>query len=96
MTRKELLVKLSALGKITDAQRNEIVCSLVGHSRIKTFCFGYFNCARCGAQVGDSLGGSYSGDEDVIVGHGCTKCHENEAKLTWRDTLFAPDPQVAA
>lgn len=59
LTEQELMAKLAALGDISEEQRNSITCSLIGHSKIQTFCFGYFNCARCGAQLGDSLGGYY-------------------------------------
>ncbi len=93
MTKKELLAKLKALGPISEQQRNDIVCSLIGHSRIQTYFFGYYNCARCGAQIGDSLGGCYSGAEKaVIVGHSCPTCRENYKKCTWKDKLFCPDP----
>lgn len=90
---KELLEKLDVLGVTDDEQKKEITCSLIGHSRIQTFCFGYYNCARCGEQVGDSLGGCYPGAVDtVIVGHKCPTCEANHKKLIWRDKVFCPDP----
>nr|WP_288830545.1 hypothetical protein [uncultured Clostridium sp.] len=90
---KELLEKLDVLGVTDDEQKKEITCSLIGHSRIQTFCFGYYNCARCGEQVGDSLGGCYPGAVDtVIVGHKCPTCEANYKKLTWRDKVFCLDP----
>lgn len=90
---EELLEKLDALGVTDEDQKKEITCSLIGHSRIQTFCFGYYNCARCGDQVGDSLGGYYPGAADaVIVGHKCPTCEANFKKLTWRDKVFCPDP----
>ena len=93
MTKKELLIRLKNLGPISDEQRNEITCALVGHSKIQTFCFGYFSCARCGTQLGDSLGGCYPDAPNVvIVGHECPTCHENYKKLTWNDKIFCPDP----
>lgn len=93
MTKKELLSKLKALGKISDEQRNEVTCALIGHSGIQTACFGYYNCARCGAQLGDTLGGCYpEAEQAVVVGHNCDKCRENFANLDWRSTIFAPDP----
>lgn len=93
LTRKALLAKLDALQPISDEQRNKITCSLIGHSRIQTICFGYFYCARCEAQVGDNLAGLYPGAEKaVVVGHDCDTCHANYAECTWEDKLFAPDP----
>lgn len=90
---KELLEKLDVLGVTDEDQKKEITCSLIGHSKIQTFCFGYYNCARCGEQVGDSLGSCYPGAEDtVIVGHKCPTCEANYKKLTWEDKIFCPDP----
>ena len=90
---KELLEKLEVLGVTDEKQKKEITCNLIGHSKIQTFCFGYFNCARCGEQTGDNLVGYYPGAEDaVIVGHKCPTCEENYKKLTWRDKVFCPDP----
>ena len=93
MTKIELKKKIKALGKITDTARNSIICSLVGHSRISTYCFGYRNCARCGDQVGDSLGSIDPGaKEAVIVGHNCKACKANFKECTWKDKLFVKDP----
>ncbi|MNJ68546.1 hypothetical protein D3C77_648020 [compost metagenome] len=93
MTELELQAKLEALGPLTDEQRNEIVCSLVGHSLIQTYCFGYYNCARCGEQMGDSLMGRYSkAEQTVIVGHDCGLCRANYAELGWEHKIFTPDP----
>lgn len=93
MTENELHKKLDSLGPVSDETRNEIVCALIGHSRIQTFCFGYFNCARCGEQLGDTSMGVYPGAETaVIVGHDCPTCRENAKSLSWKDTIFCPDP----
>lgn len=74
-------------------QRKSTVCALIGHSRIVTFCFGYANCGRCGAQVGDSLGGVWSGAESsVIIGHNCKVCRKNYKSMTWRDKFLVPNP----
>ena len=91
-TKREVMRRVKGL----DAdKRAAIVCALVGHSRIQTAFFGYYNCGRCGAQVGDSLGGVYPGAETaVVIGHACDTCRENAKSLTWRDTLYAPDPQL--
>lgn len=73
-----------------------VVCALVGHSKIQTFCFGYFNCSRCDAQVGDTLAGSYDPSHVVVVGHNCDKCQKNFKACTWKDTFMAPDPFAEA
>ena len=93
ITQKELKQKIAALGEIDKHARNNVVCSLIGHSRIQEFCFGYFTCARCDTQVGDSLGSTYpAAAQAVVVGHDCDKCRENYKTLTWKDKLYAPDP----
>jgi hypothetical protein len=56
ITLKEVKERIKGLDAKT---AKSVVCSLVGHSRIQEFCFGYYTCARCGAQVGDSLGSMY-------------------------------------
>lgn len=93
MTKTELEKKIKGLGKITDQQKKEAACVLIGHSKIQTACFGYFNCGRCGDQLGDSLGSSYSGATTaVIIGHNCKTCRANYKKCTWVDTYLVPDP----
>lgn len=92
-TEKDLMKKLKALGELTNEQRNGIVCSLVGHSRIQEQCFGYYTCARCNEQLGDALGGVYPGAEKaVIVGHKCATCEKNYNETTWKDRIFCRDP----
>jgi hypothetical protein len=92
-TEAELLAKLEALGPVSEETRNSVTCSLVGHSRIQTTFFGYFYCARCGDQVGDSLGSIYpAAAQAVVVGHDCEVCQKNYAECTWQDKVFAPDP----
>lgn len=92
LTRAQLAAKIKALGTITSEQKKSIVCSLIGHSRIVTTCFGYVYCSRCSDQIGDTLGGSFDGSKVVIVGHDCGTCRKNARKLTWRDTYLAPNP----
>ena len=94
-TEAELLARLSALGDVSESQRNSITCALIGHSRIKTHCLGYYSCARCKEQIGDSLAGAYNNADDVIVGHNCKSCQENYALCTWKDKAFVVDPFVA-
>ncbi len=100
MTKTDLLKRLKALGRLTPEQRNDVTCSLIGHSRIQTHCMGYYYCGRCGAQLGDSLGSVYPQAEKVVVvsdgnqlhSAGCKTCEANYKELTWRDKVFAPNP----
>src|SRR5678816_3411289 len=88
-TKAEVMRRVKGLD---DARRNATVCVLVGHSGIQTVCFGYYSCARCGAQVGDTLAGSYDPAKIVVIGHNCKTCQANYEAMGWQDKLFAPDP----
>jgi len=89
---KELMEKLELLN-LDEEQKKKVTCSLIGHSLIQTSCFGYYYYARCGSQVGDSLGSVYlNAEKTVIVGHNCPTCKENYDKLTWKDKVLCPDP----
>lgn len=93
MTKTELLKKLKLLQPKTLSQRNTLTCALIGHSRIQTVFFGYYSCARCGDQLGDTLGSVYSeASNAVIVGHNCKTCRKNYKQLMWKDKLYAPNP----
>lgn len=93
MSKRDVLTRVRGLDV---ARRNATICALVGHSRIQSACFGYYNCGRCDAQVGDTLGSSYPGAAlAVVIGHDCETCRRNAKMLTWRDTLYAPDPFAA-
>jgi len=93
MTKKELLKILKSIPVKDKDQRNRLVCSLIGHSRISTTCFGYRNCARCGDQLGDSLVSvDFGGEKAVIVGHNCSTCKKNYKECTWKDKIYCPDP----
>jgi len=93
MLKKELLAHLKSLPLKDKEHRNEVVCALIGHSRICTTCFGYRYCGRCNAQLGDSLGSIDPGSGDsVIIGHKCDTCVKNYKECTWRDKLYVPDP----
>lgn len=70
----------------------EIFCVLFGHSDIVTTSFGYVHCARCGSQIGDTLGGASSLENNVIVGHDCGKCRDNYKLLSWKDKIFCANP----
>lgn len=92
-SKEELLEKLDLLGITDEKQKKKLTCSLIGHSKIQTTFFGYYYCARCEEQVGDSLGSIYPDAENiVIVGHKCSTCEANYKKLTWKDKIFCPDP----
>lgn len=92
MKKRDVLTKLKALGDITEAQRNSVACTLIGHSNIIETCFGYVHCARCGDQIGDTLAGAYRNDRAVIIGHDCSICRDNATRLTWQDKLFIDKP----
>ena len=92
ITRSELIAQVRAAKPKTKEQRNAITCALIGHSLIQTLFWGYWSCGRCEAQLGDSLGGAYSGDNVVIVGHDCDTCQKNYKKLDWRHKLYALNP----
>lgn len=92
MTREEYDAKIAALEPLTDEQRRKVTCSLIGHSHITMGCFGYVCCARCGEQIGDTLGGCYYDQLEVRVGHNCSVCRANYEKLGWEDKVLTPDP----
>lgn len=93
MTKKELLNKIKLIEPESKEQRNQIVCSLIGHSMIQTTCFGYYYCGRCGDQLGDTLASIYPAVKDVvIIDHNCKTCEKNYKKLTWKDKLYVSDP----
>ena len=92
-TQAQLLHTLRGMGALSRATRNEVICALIGHSRIQTTCFGYYYCGRCRAQVGDTIGSTYPGAEHaVVIGHDCEQCHRLYAELTWKDKLYVPRP----
>jgi hypothetical protein len=92
-TEEELIKDLELLGITDEEQKKEMTCALIGHSRIQSYFFGYYNCGRCGDQLGDSWAGSYSNAEKVvIIGHDCPVCRKNYETMTWKDKLFCPDP----
>lgn len=93
MEQEELQKKLDLLGLTDDQKIKDIVCSLIGHSKIQTACFGYFYCARCGGQLGDALASTYEDAPNVvIVGHKCDVCEANYSKCTWQDKFMCPNP----
>lgn len=93
MTEQEFKDRMAAIAPANDEEAKRIACALLGHSKIQTTFFGYYYCARCGEQVGDSLGSTYSGAETaVIVGHACDVCRANYAALDWKHKVLAPEP----
>ena len=57
MTRKEYDEKITALEPLSEEQRKEVTCALLGHSHITTGFLGYVYCARCGEKLGDMFAG---------------------------------------
>lgn len=88
LTKAEVLARTKGLPK--DRARS-VVCALLGHSRVQSTCFGYYNCCRCDAQIGDSLASIYpEAAQAVVLDHNCTTCRKNAKMLTWRDLLLLP------
>ena len=90
LTQKQLKEKLAILEPDSKWQRNSLVCSLVGHSRIRTLFFGGNYCARCETQLGDSLDGAWQQTDEYIEGHDDKECLEALAKMGWQDKLYVP------
>ena len=75
------------------SDRNNLICSLIGCSKICSTFFGYRYCGRCGKQLGDSLGSvDFGAKESVIIGHNCKICRENYKKCDWKDKLYVKNP----
>lgn len=92
-TKADLMKVMKSIPIKDKAQRNSIVCSLIGHSWICTTFFGYRYCGRCGAQLGDCLGSYDPGAKKcVIIGHKCETCVANYKKCTWKDKLYVKNP----
>ena len=70
----------------------EIICVLIGHSRIIDGFMGYWHCCRCKSYLGDTLAGCYTMKDKVVRGHNCSVCRVNYEKLTWKDKLFVKYP----
>ena len=76
--------------------RRAMLCAKHGHPRVADFCFGYVTCARCGAQLGDTLTAVFELQYYVIVGHDCEVCRGNAKTLKRHERfLLPPDAQKA-
>jgi hypothetical protein len=73
------------------ATRRRVYCARNGHTKIITMCFGYVHCARCEAQIGDTLGSTFDTTDCVVVGHNCDKCRANFAMLTRTQKHLVPE-----
>lgn len=92
-TEKQLLEVLKTIPYKNEEHKKRIVCSLIGHSRICTTCWGYRNCGRCGDQLGDNLGSmDYGRETCVVIGHNCKICRKNYKKCTWKDKFLVDNP----
>ncbi len=94
-TKSELLKVLKPIPFRNKEHKLTVICSLIGHSKISTGCFGYRNCARCGGQLGASLGSIDPGKETaVIINHSknCKDCKSNYKKCTWKDKIYVKNP----
>jgi len=89
---EELNEVLSKIPIKDEDQKKKVVCAMLGHSKIVIACWGYINCGRCGAQLGDTLGGIFPLTTYVVIGHNCETCKKNYEQMTWKDKLFVPDP----
>ena len=92
MTRKEYDEKIAALEPLSEEQRKEVTCALLGHSHITTGFLGYVYCASCGEKLGDMFAGFYNDSLEVRVDHDCPTCRDNYAKLGWEDKVLTPYP----
>ena len=84
----------SRIAGLDEEVQQKMVCAMVGHSRLLTQFFGYHYCARCNAQVGDSLGGSFRDPDNkiglAIINCACKKCSASYAAFTWKDLFMVP------
>lgn len=93
MTKSELIKKIKSLNLKDKQQIKNIVCDLIGHSKIQNLCWNQYTCGRCGNLMGDNLASFYYGAETaVIIGHNCKQCKENYKKCTWKDKYLVENP----
>lgn len=81
----------AALAPFDIEKRPSMACSLLGHTKISSYFFGYISCVRCDATIGDNLSGAFDASDRVFTGHpddcGHKKCQQgqNIKSMTWRD-----------
>lgn len=75
---------------LTQVQRARIYCVKHGHAHYVHTFFGYVYCGRCGEQIGDRLGGIYSLESTLVVGHkkDCEVCQRVEESLNTMDKII--------
>lgn len=66
----------------------KILCALFGHPRVVINDFGYKYCARCNEQLGDSLGGYWTGDGFCELLCDCDECKGVKRILKWHEKLL--------
>jgi hypothetical protein len=77
-----------------DAELKAALCATHGHPPVVTTFFGYVYCARCGAQIGDRLGGVFDLSKHAVIGHkmedgsACAECANVIASLTPEQRLL--------
>jgi hypothetical protein len=74
-----------------------IFCALFRHSHLVTNFIGYKYCARCGAQLGDTLAGtglSVGKGGHFLIGQTCQcdACRASFDSLTWLDRFMCDKP----
>ena len=68
-----------------------VFCALFGHARVYEMCIGYVHCARCGAQVGDTIAGVFMDKGGVSCP--CTECEAAWKRLPWLDRFLCAQPK---
>lgn len=71
-----------------------MICAAFRHSRVLDTFFNYQYCARCGAQVGDTLGGVGVGGPVVGLNFpaDCEKCAHDQMTFMDRFLIRKPRP----
>lgn len=72
--------------------QRRVQCARYGHPPVVTMFFGYVYCARCEAQIGDTLAGVFDTSRVCVVGHDCDVCREVWNSLTREQRKLTPDP----
>jgi hypothetical protein len=86
--------KLKVFGEITEEQKSAVACAILGHSKVIDACFGQITCGRCGANLGDTLVGTYTIPEGSFLRKSVEENIANRDKwdsLSWSDTYLITD-----